>query len=119
MPAGASRFPSLPPVRTQSNKSTVRLSRTGSLSLGRDMHTRKKETLIAFILLCVLSVPFAVATLLRPNVAFISFLDASVLALCLPHIECLLFLTIVIGRAKRRSSFGMKGIHTSQLCLWF
>jgi amino acid transporter len=42
------------------------------------MHTRKKETLIAFILLCVLSVAFAVATLLRPNVAFISFLVASV-----------------------------------------
>jgi hypothetical protein len=42
------------------------------------MNTRKKETWLAFVLGCVMSLAFAVATVLRPNILFIGFLVTSV-----------------------------------------
>jgi amino acid transporter len=42
------------------------------------MHGGKKQTLAAFILSCVLSIAFAIATVKSPNFVFAGFLVASV-----------------------------------------
>lgn len=42
------------------------------------MHPRKKESLLAFILVCVMSIGFAILTFLRPNILFFAFLAVSV-----------------------------------------
>lgn len=42
------------------------------------MHTRKKATVFAFAILCMLTITFALATVFRPNIVFVSFLVVSV-----------------------------------------
>lgn len=41
------------------------------------MHGRKKQALMGFVLLCVLTLAFALATIKSPNVVFVAFLVVS------------------------------------------